>query len=135
MTPKYQALNPAGAYFLGRLPWLLLTVGVILQPAGDRRRPPLRCEAVRPSPDRRNRIAAWYLQYGGEEIRTVLDRDEIAAVFTPKFVPAGRAKIAADAGVIGYAHAGTAHAYALNLLNWHEVVNDDVGGQRIAATW
>ncbi len=69
------------------------------------------------------------------EIVDVLPRDQIPAVFAPQFVPADRAKIAASASVIGYAHGGAAHAYALNLLNGHEIVNDVVGKRKIAATW
>ena len=70
-----------------------------------------------------------------DEIMDVLPRDQIPAVFAPQFVPADRAMIAASASVIGYAHGGAAHAYALNLLNGHEIVNDVVGKRKIAATW
>jgi len=70
-----------------------------------------------------------------DEIVDVLARDQIPAVFAPQFVPADRAMIAASASVIGYAHGGAAHAYALNLLNGHEIVNDVVGKRKIAATW
>lgn len=69
------------------------------------------------------------------KIVDVLPRDQIPAVFAPRFVPADRAKISASAYVIGYAHGGAARAYALNLLNGHEIVNDLVGGRKIAATW
>ena len=70
-----------------------------------------------------------------DEIVDVLPRDQIPAVFAPQFVPADRAMIAASASVIGYAHGGAAHAYALNRLNGHEIVNDVVGKRKIAATW
>lgn len=71
-----------------------------------------------------------------DEIVDVLLRDQIPAVFAPQFVPADRAKIAASAYVIGYAaRGGESHAYALNLLNGHEIVNDVVGKRKIAATW
>jgi hypothetical protein len=74
-------------------------------------------------------------QPAADEIVDVLPRDRIPAVFDPEFVPASRARIANGAHVIGYAHGGEAHAYAINLLNGHEIVNDLVGGQKIAATW
>lgn len=71
-----------------------------------------------------------------DDIVDVLPRDQIPAVFAPRFVPASRAGIKPEAHVIGYAaRGGEAHAYALNLLNGHEIVNDVVGGQKIAATW
>jgi len=63
-----------------------------------------------------------------------LPREQILAVFDPTFVPAKGAKIAPGAFVVGYAHGGEAHAYARNLLNPHEIVNDIVGGQRVAIT-
>ena len=71
-----------------------------------------------------------------DEFVDVLARDQIPAVFAPQFVPADRAKIAASAYVIGYAaRGGESHAYALNLLNGHEIVNDVVEGRKIAVTW
>ncbi len=70
-----------------------------------------------------------------DEIVDVLPRDQIPAVFAPRFVPASRAGIKPEAHVIGYARGGESHAYALNLLNGHEIVNDVVGGRKIAATW
>ena len=70
-----------------------------------------------------------------DEIVDVLPRDQIPAVFAPRFVPASRAGIKPEAHVIGYAHGGESHAYALNLLNGHEIVNDVVEGRKIAVTW
>ncbi len=70
-----------------------------------------------------------------DQIIDVIPRDRIPAIFRPTFVPASAAKIPPDARVIGYTDQGEAHAYALNLLNGHEIVNDVVGGQKIAATW
>ncbi len=70
-----------------------------------------------------------------DEMVDVLPRDQIPAIFQPRFVPADRAKIAPDARVLGFAHGGDAHAYATNLMDGHEIVNDTIGGQRIAATW
>lgn len=65
----------------------------------------------------------------------VLPKDRIPAIFAPVFVPAARARIRTDAYVIGFAHAGEAHAYSLNLLDGHEIVNDTVGGAPVAVTW
>ena len=64
-----------------------------------------------------------------------LPRDEIPAVFAPVFVPAGRAQVAATAFVLGVARGGDQHAFALRLLDGHEVVNDTLGGAPLAVTW
>ncbi len=68
-------------------------------------------------------------------IQTVLEMDAIPAILRPEFVPADRARIEGDAPVIGVSINGESHAYALRLLNGHEIVNDTVGGEPIAATW
>lgn len=66
-----------------------------------------------------------------------LPRVQIPAVFEARFVPAGRARIERNAFVIGYAaqHGGRPRAYAMHLMNKHEVVNDVVAGRPIAVTW
>ena len=45
------------------------------------------------------------------------------------------AEISDDAWVMGVVFNGVAKAYSLNLLNHHEVVNDDFGGHPLAAVW
>lgn len=65
----------------------------------------------------------------------LLPRGRIAAVDQPRFVPAAEAGIPADAWVLGVALGGEARAYSLNLLNAHEVVNDRLAGQPVAAVW
>jgi len=68
-------------------------------------------------------------------VEMLLPRGGIAAVFEPEFVPADRAKITADAWVLGVVVDGVARAYSLNLLNRHEIVNDRVGDNSFAAVW
>ncbi len=70
-----------------------------------------------------------------EEFIQVLPRGRIAAIDTPSFVAAGEAEIADEAWVLGVLLDGQAHAYSLNLLNRHEVVNDQVNGKNFAAVW
>ena len=65
----------------------------------------------------------------------LLPRDAIAAVFDPTFVSAEEAKMPDDAEVIGVAIGEEARAYSINLLDRHEIVNDVVGGVKIATTW
>lgn len=70
-----------------------------------------------------------------EDVTVLLHRDKIMAIWDPVFVSAAEANMPDDADVIGFAHNGEAHAYSINLLDGHEIVNDVVGGERIAATW
>ncbi len=70
-----------------------------------------------------------------DPIRTLLPFDAIPAITKPQFVPASKAKLDADAPVIGVTFNGESHAYSLYLLNGHEIVNDVVGGNKIATTW
>ena len=70
-----------------------------------------------------------------EGVKILLPRGGIPAVFDPQFVSADKAKISDDAWVLGVTIAGEAHAYSLNLLNSHEVVNDRIGDLEFAAVW
>jgi hypothetical protein len=70
-----------------------------------------------------------------DEFRQLLPRGGIPAVFAPMFVPAGEAQIDDDAWVLGVVIDGQAHAYSLNLLNHHEIVNDKIGDVAFAAVW
>jgi len=65
----------------------------------------------------------------------LLPRGRIAAVFEPEFVSAAEAEIADDAWVLGVVIEGQPKAYSLNLLNRHEVVNDQSGDTEFAAVW
>ena len=73
--------------------------------------------------------------YDNDPIKTLLPFDAIPAITKPQFVPAIKAKLDADAPVIGVTFNGESHAYSLYLLNGHEIVNDVVGGKKIATTW
>ena len=70
-----------------------------------------------------------------DQIRTLLPFDAIPAITEPQFVSADEAKLAPDTPVIGVAINGESRAYSLYLLNGHEIVNDSVGGEKIATTW
>lgn len=70
-----------------------------------------------------------------DDFRQLLPRGRIASVDQPEFVSAAEAEIPGDAWVLGVVHDGQAKAYSLNLLNRHEVVNDELGGRPIAAVW
>lgn len=68
-------------------------------------------------------------------VQLLLPRGGIPAVFEPEFVSADEAEITDDAWVMGVYHNGVAKAYSLNLLNHHEIVNDEFGGHPLAAVW
>jgi hypothetical protein len=68
-------------------------------------------------------------------VKMLLPRGGIPAVFEPTFVSADSAEISDDAWILGIELNGEAHAYSLNLLNHHEIVNDYVGDMPVAAVW
>jgi carotenoid cleavage dioxygenase-like enzyme len=70
-----------------------------------------------------------------EDFSQIIPRGRIASVDDPKFVSASGATISDDAWVLGVVVDGEAHAYSLNLLNRHEIVNDVVAGRPLAAVW
>lgn len=70
-----------------------------------------------------------------DPIRTLLPFDAIPAITDPQFVSAAEAKLEPDTHVIGVTFNNESHAYSLYLLNGHEIVNDVVGGKKIATTW
>jgi hypothetical protein len=71
------------------------------------------------------------------EIVTLLPRDGIPAIDKPEFLDATQAdeEYAPDELVIGVEFNGEARAYSIPLLSSHEIVNDTVGGEKIAVTW
>ncbi len=73
--------------------------------------------------------------YDNDPIITLLKFDAIPAITKPQFMPTNKAKLDVDAPVIGVTFNGESHAYSLYLLNGHEIVNDVVGGKKIATTW
>ncbi len=70
-----------------------------------------------------------------DPIITLLRFDQIPAITKPQFVPAAIADLDPNAPVIGVTINDESHAYSLYLLNGHEIVNDVIGGEKIATTW
>jgi len=75
--------------------------------------------------------------YDEFEIVTLLPRDAIPAIDDPEFLSAEEAdeEYAPDELVIGVNYEGDARAYSIPYLSRHEIVNDTVGGKKIAVTW
>ena len=70
-----------------------------------------------------------------DDFEQIIPRGAIAAVNDPNYVGAEDAKIGDDSFVLGVLIDGQARAYSLNLLNAHEVVNDEIGETKFAAVW
>ncbi|MBI5649776.1 MAG: DUF3179 domain-containing protein [Chloroflexi bacterium] len=64
-------------------------------------------------------------------------KDGIPAIDEPKFIAPRdvRAWLAENEPVIAFAHQDDARAYPLQILMWHEIVNDTVGGLPVAITF
>ena len=64
-------------------------------------------------------------------------RDGIPALDSPKFVTVAQAdRVLRDSDlVLGVEFQGVAKAYPIRILNWHEIVNDQVGRQPALVTW
>ena len=72
---------------------------------------------------------------GLNSFRQLLDRDDIAPIYDPSFVPANRSGLQPDEMVIGVSIDGDSRAYPIRYLRWREMVNDEVGGIPILVTW
>jgi hypothetical protein len=70
-----------------------------------------------------------------QEFKQILPRGEIAAITNPTYLPADQAQIDKNAWVLGVIINGQKRAYSLNLLNYHEVVNDKIGELAFATVW
>ena len=70
-----------------------------------------------------------------DDFRQIIPRGRIASIDDPQFVSAEHADINDDAWVFGVVIDGEARAYSLNLLNHHEIVNDEIAGVPVAAVW
>ncbi|MEM6352679.1 MAG: DUF3179 domain-containing protein [Cyanobacteria bacterium P01_D01_bin.14] len=62
-------------------------------------------------------------------------KDGIPSIDSPQFDSAETTPYGDDAVIIGVVINGDAVAYPIGILNWHEIVNDTVGGQNISVTY
>lgn len=71
------------------------------------------------------------------EIVTLLPRDAIPAIDDPQFLDRKQADEVYEPTelVLGVDFNGDTRAYSVPLLSRHEIVNDTVGGVKIAVTW
>ncbi|MGL1832531.1 DUF3179 domain-containing protein [Rhodocyclaceae bacterium SMB388] len=92
-------------------------------------------------------LSAWAVQKNGFDLTGAsvpIDeihhggppRDGIPSIDQPRFVAAAEADfLKPDDRVLGFHRSGIARAYPIAILNWHEVVNDRIGGEPIAVTF
>jgi uncharacterized protein DUF3179 len=71
------------------------------------------------------------------EIERSVPKNSIPALVHPRFVAAGEIGKLLDVKdrVLGVYLNGEAKAYPIRILNWHELVNDEVGGRPILVSW
>ncbi|MEK6801700.1 MAG: DUF3179 domain-containing protein [Nitrospirota bacterium] len=63
-------------------------------------------------------------------------KDGIPAILTPRFISAEDATfLQATDRVLGLERESDAKAYPIKILNWHEIVNDVVGGKPVVVTY
>lgn len=91
---------------------------------------PLLAEAQRPEPE----VVATV---GGDDVYQVLPVGAIPAIDQPEVVSGGEAdrQMRPEEPVLGLVVHGKARAYSLWQLDAHEIVNDQMAGTAIAATW
>jgi len=63
-------------------------------------------------------------------------KDGIPAIDKPRFVVAEKAGfLRADSPILGLVYKGIVKAYPINILNWHEIVNDQFNDQPVVITF
>ena len=74
---------------------------------------------------------------GGEDVYQLLPVGAIPAIDNPEFVSGAEAdrQMRPEEPVLGVVMGGEARAYSLWQLDAHEIVNDQIAGTAIAATW
>ena len=87
-------------------------------------------EAQRPKPEVVSTV-------GGDDVYKVLPVGAIPAIDNPSFLSgaAANAQMSPGEPVLGIVLDGEARAYSLWQLDAHEIVNDEIKGTAIAATW
>ena len=64
------------------------------------------------------------------------EKEGIPAIDKPEFVPADKADFLDDeARVLGIHYKGISKAYPINILNWHEIVNDKFNDEPVVITF
>ena len=70
-----------------------------------------------------------------EIISTGVPKDGIPSLFNPEMIPADQARLPDGDLVVGIVVAGQARAYPHPILDWHEVVNEDLAGLALTISY
>ena len=62
-------------------------------------------------------------------------KDGIPSIDSPQFTTTDKTLFDDDELIIGISHNGETKAYPYAILNWHEIVNDEIGGVPVAVTY
>lgn len=62
-------------------------------------------------------------------------KDGIPSIEAPVFLKAGKTTLREDDRILGVNENGVAKAYPINILNYHEIVNDDFNGKPVVVTY
>jgi hypothetical protein len=71
----------------------------------------------------------------GEPLKRAQKKEGIPSIDDPEFVPADKAQLKDDALVMSATLNGATHVYSLEFMNAHELVNDEIGGVKVAVTY
>ncbi len=124
----------------GFLSWSVVILGLSLSLAGPQQ-PEIRIEkkpvSIPAGPNQKPFDVTWHsipldeIQSGGPP------KDGIPALSHPAFTSAAEASrvLRPSDVVLAVEFDGVAKAYPVRILNWHEVVNDDVGRQPVLISW
>lgn len=123
MSLQQTTLGAAGAW--------LLTAGLafaLQQAEGERRRP---------DPKDIPTIGPHDLVIDGAPVKVIIPPDRIASIDEPVLLSVSEADAVYrdDEPIMGVVVAGEARAYSTWHLDRHEIVNDQLGGRALAATW
>ncbi|MDB9529396.1 DUF3179 domain-containing protein [Oscillatoria sp. CS-180] len=81
------------------------------------------------NPETNTRIELTELLNGGPP------KDGIPSIDTPQFDTVSASPFPANAPVLGLELNGESVAYPIGILNWHEIVNDTIGGVNVSVTY
>jgi hypothetical protein len=69
----------------------------------------------------------------GQVVQTAVEYEPMRE---PQFVPASRATFLKDGDyVMGVSENGVSKAYRTDIIAWHHIIHDQLGGMPILATW
>ncbi len=87
-------------------------------------------------------LTAWDFTEHSIPLRDILSggpsKDGIPAIDRPRFVPASKASrtfMEDEDRIIALVVNGKKKAYPIKILNWHEIVNDRIGGRKVVVTF